>query len=87
MRALVDTELILAREGKQVAIPLHEIQQSIAPCGGMLGIWRCGEHVQPSGGIRPDSKNVPVLQALMQDWISVREENARSSTAMGVGRK
>ena len=75
--SLNGTELTINDGGGRVTVPLHQVEHA-GPCGGVFGIWRCDES-EPAARIRADSKNAPVLFALLHDWIDVREENADSS--------
>ncbi len=72
---LAGTDLMIKDGGQKLTIPLHQIDQA-APCDGMFGIWRHGEH-QPAAHIRPSSKNAPVLFELLRDWINVRRRERR----------
>ena len=87
--SLVGTELTIKDGGQEQTVPLSQIDQA-APCDGMFGIWRNGEH-EPTISIRPESKNAPVLFALLADWIHVRQEATDSrrgddSERSGLGR-
>jgi hypothetical protein len=72
--SLTGTELKISGGGQKATVTLPEIEHA-SPCDGMLGVWKKGEH-SPVGGIRPDSKNAPVLFAFLRDWIDFREDDA-----------